>query len=145
MRANMGRAGTRSTVCSLLFLFLAAAGACGGGPLPRQAAPHPTPTTRAGSLPRPTTGCNRPPPAAPGQTAQLTVVVLPAVNEGRTSRIYRLHVAAAYQPGYPIPLLLDFHGAGGAAVGEEQSSGWDGVVEPHQALWQFLSAYALPA
>jgi poly(3-hydroxybutyrate) depolymerase len=163
------------------------AGACGGGQAPA-AAHHPTPSALAGSTPGRTTGCGRPPRAAPGQTAELAIAVQPAVDEGRA---YRLHVPAGYGPRHPVPLLLDLHGAGGSAAGEELAGWaardgcalqpvtfldtggvtgprWEGCldgsavehyrwnggghglppaiggVEPHVAMWQFLSAFALP-
>lgn len=135
MQAADGNARRRGPeVRSFVLVLALLAGGCGGGP------PQ-APTVGQ----RPATGGGRPPPAAPGQTAQLAVAVDPRVDEGRSRRIYRLHIAASYPPDRPIALLLDFHGAGGSAAGEEQGSGWDALADGQTMLVAYPEALHIDA
>jgi polyhydroxybutyrate depolymerase len=57
------------------------------------------------------------------------VAVDPTFQQGQPTRSYRLHVAQGYGGGTRLPLLLDLHGFGGSAQGEEQASGYDGLAD----------------
>jgi polyhydroxybutyrate depolymerase len=57
------------------------------------------------------------------------VQVNPAFQQGQPVRSYRLHVPQGYDPGTRLPLLLDLHGFGGSAQGEEQASGYDVLAD----------------
>lgn len=84
-----------------------------------------------------TTGCGSVPPLATGTSADLTIPADPALANGATTRAYRLHLPAGYQPDKPLPLLLVFHGEGGTAAGEEQSSGFSQLADQEG----FLAVY----
>jgi polyhydroxybutyrate depolymerase len=57
------------------------------------------------------------------------VPVDPAFAQGQSQRAYRLYVPRSYSPDGRVPLLLDLHGFGGSAAGEEQASGYDALAE----------------
>ena len=86
--------------------------------------PFPSP-----DAPMATTGCGQPPPLAPGTAAEQQVRVNPDFAQGEAVRTYRLHVPAGYDPARPLPVLLDLHGFGGSAAGEEQASGYDALAD----------------
>ena len=99
--------------------------------------PSPSPVTQHvpwpddGAIDHPvaTTGCGQVPPVAPGSSAQQSVAVNPAADEGYTSRTYIIHVPTGYDAQRPTPLLLDFHGGGGTAAGTASSSGFTPLAE----------------
>ncbi len=76
-----------------------------------------------------TTGCGQVSPLAPGASADQRVEVNPAFEEGQPTRTYRLHVPHGYDAGTRLPVLLDLHGFGGSAQGEEQASGYDALAD----------------
>jgi len=62
---------------------------------------------------RASAGCGKPAPAADSDQTLL---------RGASSRSYRLHVPAAYDPGTPVPLVLDFHAIGSTGALEARTS-----------------------
>jgi polyhydroxybutyrate depolymerase len=126
----------------LLVLFLIVSMSCtsspqrgdvGGGPSPR---PEDLPFPSPGAFVT-TTGCGVTPPVAAGTSAAQEVPVNPAFQQGRSVRIYRLHVPTGYDPAVRLPLLLDLHGFGGSAEGEESASGYDALAD----RFGFLAVY----
>jgi polyhydroxybutyrate depolymerase len=57
------------------------------------------------------------------------VEVNPAFQQGQPRRTYRLHVPGGYDARTRLPVLLDLHGFGGSAQGEEQGSGYDRLAD----------------
>lgn len=57
------------------------------------------------------------------------MAVNPAFQKGQATRVYRLHLPTGYDRSRPIPLLLDLHGFGGSAAGEEAASGYDDLAD----------------
>src|SRR5690349_15828085 len=57
-------------------------------------------------------GCNSATTVVAGSSTDMMVNVDPQTAKGVTTRTYRLHVPAGYQPQQPLPLLLAFHGLG---------------------------------
>lgn len=70
------------------------------------------------------TGCGRPAPARPGSDRQYTLPIAPALANGADERTALVHVPTGYRGTAPIPLVLQFHGAGphASAAGYEHSS-----------------------
>jgi polyhydroxybutyrate depolymerase len=46
------------------------------------------------------------------------------IGSAPTARTFRLHVPADYDPNHAYPVLLNFHGAGGSASGQQEYSGF---------------------
>ena len=89
---------------------------------PVAATPSPTPSwphDGARDTPVTSTGCGQASPVAPGTTAQMSVAVNPATDEGQTTRTYWVHVPQGYTPARPLMLILVFHGGGGTGIGME--------------------------
>jgi polyhydroxybutyrate depolymerase len=103
-----------------------AAGPQRSRPTPPAAAstPFPSPGARAA-----TTGCGRPPPIPAGGGAEQEVSVNPDFAWVQGKRMYRLHVPPGYDAGHPTPVLLELHGFGGSAAGDEQGSGYDALSD----------------
>jgi polyhydroxybutyrate depolymerase len=80
------------------------------------------------------TGCGKPSAVTPGTTAEQTMAVDPATDEGYRTRTYWIHVPRGYDPGRPIPLVLAFHGGGGTAVGAESGTGFSPFGDRHSFL-----------
>lgn len=91
----------------------------------------------------PASGCGLLPPAAEGQSVELAVPAKPATAEGRVSRRYRLHLPQGYLPSQPQPLVLEFHGAGGTAAGDDAGSGFSPLADHHDFLVAYLEAVHL--
>jgi polyhydroxybutyrate depolymerase len=96
----------------------------------------PMPQTYVGPTNRPvaTTGCGRTSPITPGSSANVTIPVNPAISEGQYTRMFRVHVPAHYNPNANIPVVLDFHGATGTAVGTESGSDFSGLADQQNFL-----------
>jgi polyhydroxybutyrate depolymerase len=123
----------------MLALVLTASLSCTSGLAgsPGTAASRQQPATRGAlDLPFPspgafvaTTGCGTPAPISAGTSADQQVAVNAAFQQGRPERSYRLHVPRGYDPAKRLPLLLDLHGFGGSAPGEETASGYDALAD----------------
>jgi len=50
------------------------------------------------------------------------------INSGGRERSYRLFVPATYDGHTPLPLVLQLHGSGGTAAGQERTSGFEGIA-----------------
>jgi polyhydroxybutyrate depolymerase len=92
------------------------------------------PNDGAVDVPVPSAGCGQAPPTAPGTSAQGSVAVAPATDEGATTRTYWVHVPPGYAASRPTPLVLVFHGGGGTALGTERSSGFSSLADQHGFL-----------
>lgn len=93
-------------------------------------APTSTPTAAAlYDRPIVSAGCGQPAPIQPGTSADVTIAADPAISNGQTTRMYRIHVPAGYAADTPTPLVLDFHGHGGSAAGEDAHSGFTPLGE----------------
>ncbi len=80
--------------------------------------------------------CAATPVAAGDTTVNLRV--------GSTDRSYLLHVPAAYQPTRPVPLVIDFHGAGSSAQEELQTSTYPPVTDPEGVILVFPNGESGP-
>lgn len=83
--------------------------------------PRPTSQVDVGPInrPVPTTGCGQTSPISPGSSANEMIASHPAVSNGASTRMYRVHVPTTYDTNHPIAVVLAFHGYGGSAVGME--------------------------
>ena len=86
---------------------------------------------------RPSPGCGQPAPVEPGASTDMTIPADPAISNGQHTRVYRLHVPAAYVNNQPMPVVLQFHGTGGTASDEDASSGYSQLSEEQH----FLAVY----
>src|SRR5579872_3664162 len=84
--------------------------------------------------PIPSTGCGLTTPVTPGTTAEQSVTVPPATNEGFASRMYWIHVPHGYDASRPTALVLVFHGGGGTGIGMEAATGFSPFADQHQFL-----------
>lgn len=92
-------------------------------------APTSTPTAAPYDRPIASAGCGQAAPVRPGTSADVTITADPAISNGQTSRLYRIHVPAGYSASTPVPLVLVFHGYGGSAAGEDAGSGFTPLAE----------------
>lgn len=53
----------------------------------------------------------------------------PAVSEGFSTRSYRVHPPASYDSAHPMAVLLDFHGYGGSAAGQDSPAGFSPLAD----------------
>jgi polyhydroxybutyrate depolymerase len=81
-----------------------------------------------------TTGCGRASPVAPGTSGDITIASDPDLSNGATTRTYRLHVPAGYNPQTPLPLILVFHGHGGTAASMEAATGFSTLADQQRFL-----------
>ena len=77
--------------------------------------------------------CNRPDRSSPvqGQPAPATATgkLEGTLTSGGDQRHYRLYVPTTYQPGTPLPLVINFHGFGSNSTQEETLSGMSRKAE----------------
>lgn len=73
----------------------------------------------------------------PGTSGNVTVAVRPAVSEGFSTRSYRVHPPASYDGTRPLAVVLDFHGYGGTAAGQDGPAGFSALAERED----FLAVY----
>jgi polyhydroxybutyrate depolymerase len=130
--------GSRSLLVAILAVALGAActpAAVGLSQRSRPGSPAvaPTPFPSPGARVA-TTGCGKAPPIPAGGSAEQEVTVNPDFAWGHSQRTYRLHVPAGYDAGRPIPVLLELHGFGGSAAGDEQGSGYDALSDREDFL-----------
>lgn len=104
----------RASLCAASLALLAVAAGCAGG--------------RA----LPSTG------PAPGTWR----VTAGALKDG-TSRTYRLHVPAGYQPGRDYPLVVVLHGAFSTAREMEQNTGWSTLADREGFLVAYPEGWGL--
>jgi polyhydroxybutyrate depolymerase len=71
----------------------------------------------SGETVRASAGCGLAAPASPGESSSFTLRV------GELDREYLLHLPPEYDPEFPVPLVLDFHGYTGISAGEETYTG----------------------
>src|SRR5215831_5342289 len=74
--------------------------------------PGETSTAVPTTSPTTTAGCDTTPPISVGTSADMTIAVNPQEAKAATTRSYRLHIPANYQPQLPLPVVLIFHGRG---------------------------------
>ena len=89
----------------------------------------PVPTTAPYDRLVASAGCGQAAPVAPGTSADVTIAADPAISNGQTTRLYRIHVPLGYAANAPTPLVLVFHGYGGTAASEDASSGFTPLAE----------------
>jgi polyhydroxybutyrate depolymerase len=82
-------------------------------------------------------GCNSATTVVTGSSTDMMVDVDPQMAKGVTTRTYRLHVPADYQPQQPLPLLLAFHGLGSNAQEIESYSNFSQLADTEH----FIVAY----
>lgn len=75
--------------------------------------------------------------AAPGD-ATITVTV------GTIERTYVLHVPAAYDGSSPVPLIIDFHGAGGTGRDQRETSPYPPLTDPEGVIMAFPDGVSGP-
>ena len=97
------------------------------------------PETYPGPINHPvaTTGCGLNSGFSPGSSANVKIAVNPAVSEGSSTRIYRVHVPLGYNPQRAISVVLSFHGFGGSALGQERGTGFSLLADQ----LDFLAVY----
>jgi polyhydroxybutyrate depolymerase len=112
---------------STRLLRVAALGALVAGLSAMPAAAQPEPpagpfSDQAGIVdhPIPTFGCFRPPTATPGESEEHTIV------SGGVTRSYILHLPDDYEPSWPLPVVMAFHGRKGSGT---QIEGFSGISE----------------
>ncbi|HEV2459660.1 MAG TPA: PHB depolymerase family esterase [Ktedonobacterales bacterium] len=90
-----------------------------------------TPVPTAASYDRPTAsaGCGKPTLVQPDTSADVTITADPAISNGQTTRLYRIHVPAGYEANTPMPVILVFHGYGGTAADGDARSGFTPLAE----------------
>jgi polyhydroxybutyrate depolymerase len=76
-------------------------------------------------------GCGQAPPVTLGATAEQSVAVNRATNEGAATRTYWIHLPRGYDAARPTPLLLVFHGGGGTGIGMEAATGFSPFADQH--------------
>ena len=130
---------------------------CAGATGPRLASPD---LSRAAPLATPTpawpndgaidhsvvsTGCGQAVQVAPGTTAEQSLAVNPATNDGSSTRTYWIHVPRGYESGRPIALMLVFHGGGGTGIGMEAATGFSPFADQHDFLVVYPQGLAFSA
>lgn len=97
----------------------------------------------SGSFPGETSSETTAPSACPGPVpvAGNTDVM---VAVGSLSRRYVLHVPLDYDPGRPLPLIIDFHGAGGSAAEQLATSPYPPVTDPEGVVMVFPEGVSGP-
>jgi polyhydroxybutyrate depolymerase len=116
------------------------AGASAGRAAPAAATATPTPAwpdDGATDQPVASTGCGAAPAVASGTTAEQSVAVNPATDEGFATRSYWVHVPRGYDASRPTALVLVFHGGGGTGIGMEAATGLSALADQQG----FLVAY----
>jgi polyhydroxybutyrate depolymerase len=86
---------------------------------PAPAAPPPRPQAAA-AIAEPDPGCQQP------ATAGTTTVTL---RVGGRDRLARLHIPLGYTPEHDLPLVVDLHGSGSTAAGQESVSRMSGTAD----------------
>lgn len=70
----------------------------------------------------------------PGASFTVRVAGDPRASEGRTRRVYVLHVPVGYVASVRTPLVLYFHGAGSSAERSDAGSGWSQLADRDRFL-----------
>ncbi|MDT7834731.1 extracellular catalytic domain type 1 short-chain-length polyhydroxyalkanoate depolymerase [Aquabacterium sp. OR-4] len=67
-----------------------------------------------------------------------------SLPHGGTTRLYRVHVPASYDPQRPLPLVVSMHGGGGSMdiQADERYYGWISAAERHGFIVVFPNGYS---